>query len=265
MRRARAWGEPWAPQQLASILAIKTGSVCQLLRSCRAMGATARLASLGLLAARCLLLVTALQTGLQQGGQRGGGLWTSGSGTSGGAAAVFEPAALSDARSTMRGAINLPSPLLARRMLSHSRSAALPAAPVCRPGTPAFSIRSLVALLQAGLVMDQGYPLEEHFVTTADGYVLGMFRIPWGTSDAPAAAAGPRQSSWGSSGSSDGGSSSSSGGSMSGGVPSPVCRPPVLLLHGVLDSSAAWVLNRPEQSLGFILADAGYDVWLGGC
>ena len=150
-------------------------------------------------------------------------------------------------------------------MLSHSRSAVRPAAPICRPSTPALVIRSLAALLHAGLVVDQGYPLEEHFVTTADGYVLGMFRIPWGTSDAPEATAGPRQSSRGSSSSSDGGSSSSSGGTVGSGTPSPVCRPPVLLLHGVLDSSAAWVLNRPEQSLGFILADADYDVWLGGC
>lgn len=102
--------------------------------------------------------------------------------------------------------------------------------------------------------MDQGYPLEEHFVTTADGYVLGLFRIPRGAGEADGAEAGPGQSSQ--SGSSGSRSSEST-------TPSPACRPPVLLLHGVLDSSAAWVLNRPEQSLGFILADAGYDVWLG--
>ena len=80
------------------------------------------------------------------------------------------------------------------------------------------------------LVEGAGYPLEEHFVTTADGYVLALYRIP-----AASAAAAP----------------SSSGG------------PPVLLQHGLLDSSAAWVLNEPHQSLGFILADVGYDVWLG--
>ena len=39
-------------------------------------------------------------------------------------------------------------------------------------------------------------------------------------------------------------------------------RPAVLLQHGLLQSSAVWVDNRPGEALAFILADAGFDVWL---
>ena len=33
-------------------------------------------------------------------------------------------------------------------------------------------------------------------------------------------------------------------------------------MHGILDSSDAWVVND-DESPAFILAKAGYDVWLG--
>ncbi|KAK1123312.1 hypothetical protein K0M31_008931 [Melipona bicolor] len=39
-------------------------------------------------------------------------------------------------------------------------------------------------------------------------------------------------------------------------------KPAVLLLHGVLDCSATWLLDA-KKGLGFILADQGYDVWMG--
>ena len=76
------------------------------------------------------------------------------------------------------------------------------------------------------LIQTKGYPCEEHKVLTQDGYILGVFRIPHG-----------RQSK--------------------------TIGRPVLLQHGLLDSSTTWVMNFPDQSLGFILADVGYDVWLG--
>lgn len=39
-------------------------------------------------------------------------------------------------------------------------------------------------------------------------------------------------------------------------------KPVVLLVHGMLDSGDAWILNTKEKSIGFILVDAGYDVWM---
>nr|AJP06315.1 LIP1 [Pinus tabuliformis] len=41
---------------------------------------------------------------------------------------------------------------------------------------------------------------------------------------------------------------------------------PLLLNHGVLNGGDAWVLNSPDEfdvSPAFVLADAGYDVWIG--
>ncbi|GAB4838823.1 sphingosine N-acyltransferase subunit lip1 [Ancistrocladus abbreviatus] len=40
-------------------------------------------------------------------------------------------------------------------------------------------------------------------------------------------------------------------------------RPPVLLKHGLFMGGDAWFLNSNEESLGFILADPGFDVWVG--
>ena len=72
-----------------------------------------------------------------------------------------------------------------------------------------------------------GYPAEEHYVITEDGYILSLQRIPRGRK----------------------------GVEPNGGV--------VFLQHGLVSSSADYVMNLPEESLGFILADLGYDVWLG--
>lgn len=79
------------------------------------------------------------------------------------------------------------------------------------------------------IVKKNGYPIETHYATTKDGYILALHRIPHGR-----AALGSVNS-----------------------------RPPVLVQHALLCSSFDWVNMAPHQSLGFILADAGYDVWMG--
>lgn len=45
-----------------------------------------------------------------------------------------------------------------------------------------------------------------------------------------------------------------------------IARPeakPVLLMHGLQDSSSTWIIMGPQSGLGYFLYDAGYDVWLG--
>ncbi|GMT09488.1 hypothetical protein PFISCL1PPCAC_785 [Pristionchus fissidentatus] len=74
-----------------------------------------------------------------------------------------------------------------------------------------------------------GYPSEEHFATTQDGYILGLHRIPRGRTD-----------------------------SMENS-----CRPVVFMQHGLESDSINWIANLPDESAGFLFADAGFDVWLG--
>lgn len=40
-------------------------------------------------------------------------------------------------------------------------------------------------------------------------------------------------------------------------------KPAVLLLHGLISSCEDFVVSGPERGLGFLLADNGFDVWLG--
>ena len=86
------------------------------------------------------------------------------------------------------------------------------------------------------LAVSKGYEAERHEVTTKDGNILQMIRIVG--SPANANENGPL-------------------------CPNRAQKPVVLLQHGLIDSAATWVMNMPEQSLGFVLADLGFDVWLG--
>lgn len=40
-------------------------------------------------------------------------------------------------------------------------------------------------------------------------------------------------------------------------------KPVVLLQHGLLDSSDTWIVNDEDKAPAFLIANRGYDVWLG--
>jgi len=87
-----------------------------------------------------------------------------------------------------------------------------------------------VGLNMEEICLSKGYDsIESHKVITQDGYILGLYRIPAGRNESKSSTA----------------------------------KPVVLLQHGLLDSSWTWVNNFPSESLGFILADNGFDVWFG--
>ncbi|GAM16909.1 hypothetical protein SAMD00019534_000840, partial [Acytostelium subglobosum LB1] len=100
------------------------------------------------------------------------------------------------------------------------------------------------------MITSRGYPVEEHYVTTPDGYILMLHRITGPrafTSPLDSPPASPR----------DLGVSHSE-------LFEPSGKPAVLIMHGFMQTSEAWLCRSdPNDSLPFILADAGYDVWLG--
>ncbi|XP_077999941.1 gastric triacylglycerol lipase-like [Glandiceps talaboti] len=79
------------------------------------------------------------------------------------------------------------------------------------------------------LITSKGYPCEEYTVQTHDGFLLGIQRIPHGRNQTNTMAT----------------------------------RPVIFLQHGLLCTSTNWLTNLANESFAYILADAGFDVWLG--
>ncbi|XP_068625103.1 lipase 1-like [Battus philenor] len=77
------------------------------------------------------------------------------------------------------------------------------------------------------LTAQYGYTSEEHKVVTEDGYILTVFRMA-------KPGRNRRRSSR-----------------------------PVILMHGLLQSSDAWLDAGPGAGLAYLLADAGHDLWVG--
>ncbi|CAB0002944.1 unnamed protein product [Nesidiocoris tenuis] len=97
---------------------------------------------------------------------------------------------------------------------------------VCTCTTSRWKISRYNIQHEAGQIESNGYPAEVHYATTEDGYILKMFRIPRG-----------KRSS--------------------------LINKPILIMHGLLCSSDCWTIGGPQKALAYILADNGYDVWLG--
>ncbi|XP_077529409.1 lipase member M-like [Haemaphysalis longicornis] len=88
------------------------------------------------------------------------------------------------------------------------------------------------------LIREKGYPFETHEVTTEDGYLIDVHRIPYGRNK-------------------------TCGYGNESGMVECGSLGPIFVMTGLLADSASLVLDFPGQSLGFVLADSGYDVWLG--
>lgn len=80
------------------------------------------------------------------------------------------------------------------------------------------------------MITTKGFPFESHEVTTSDGYILQFFRIPGGKNEVDY---------------------------------STKLKQPVFFQHGLLDSADGWVCNEESRCLPYIMANNGYDVWLG--
>jgi hypothetical protein len=92
------------------------------------------------------------------------------------------------------------------------------------------------------IVESYGYPYERHFYETEDGYINMVIRISGIFFLLLLSFLGPR-------------------GTKVMENRSGVKRPVIIMQHGLLDSCTGWILNG-RNSLAFVMADLGYDVWM---
>ena len=86
---------------------------------------------------------------------------------------------------------------------------------------------SYILFVLENLIRNSSYSLDIHKITTSDGYILTAWRI------------------------------------QSKRTPKQMSPHPVLLVHGLLDCSFSWFVNKDQKStLPFMLADRGLDVWV---
>lgn len=95
-------------------------------------------------------------------------------------------------------------------------------------------------------VKDAGYPIEVYTVETKDGYKLKLHRIPHGINKLHYEIE----------------TSKELGSSESNKTTRARKKESVLLVHGLLTSGVFWVVGDHQKALSYMLADAGYDVWI---
>lgn len=93
---------------------------------------------------------------------------------------------------------------------------------------------SLYTKTTADFIQEFGYPVEQYNVTTKDGYILSLHRIPRSPKNGPLLKTFQNSD-----------------------------NKVVLLIPGLFSSSADFVLMGPNKSLALFSSDHGYDVWLG--
>uniref|UniRef100_A0A182URJ6 Partial AB-hydrolase lipase domain-containing protein n=2 Tax=Anopheles merus TaxID=30066 RepID=A0A182URJ6_ANOME len=101
------------------------------------------------------------------------------------------------------------------------------------------------------LIEGAEYPIEKHVLTTTDGYILKLHRIP---DPMQYPASGER--------STDPKVADDPADGLLRFGPAKTFRGTVLLMPGLFSTAADFVVTGPENGLAFVLADAGYDVWL---